>query len=456
MDHLFNINDKSLLSSKSEDSSPIPDEFVPLAERMRAKNLSEFLGQKHLTGKNSIVKQFLSNNTIFSIILWGPPGTGKTTLAKIIANETDAEFYSVNAVSSSVKELRTVISEAKIHTTSGNRVILFIDEIHRFNKAQQDALLNSVEDGTITLIGATTENPSFEVNSALLSRCRVLTLEQLDKEALNSIFERAVKEDVLLSQLEIYYNDTVKDILLDTANGDARKLLNLLEIIVKISSIDENNSKNVAITKDIIKSALQSNISKYDKKGEYHYDIISAFIKSIRGSDPDAAVYYLARMIEAGEDVKFIARRLIILASEDIGNASPNGLVLANAGFEAVNKIGMPEARIILSQVTTYLASQPKSNASYTAINDALAEVKNSGDSLEVPLHLRNAPTKLMKDLSYGKGYKYSHDYDNNFTQQQFLPDLIKDKQFYKPTENGQEKTLKERLQNFWKGKKKY
>ncbi len=457
MDILFNINDKSLLVSKDEEqSSPIPAEFIPLAERMRAKNLSEFLGQQHLTGENSIVKQLLINKTIFSLILWGPPGTGKTTLAKIIASETDAEFYSVNAVSSSVKELRAVIAEAKIHTSSGSRVILFIDEIHRFNKAQQDALLNSVEDGTITLIGATTENPSFEVNSALLSRCRVLTLEQLDKEALGSIFERAVKEDVILSKSEIYYNDTVKDILLDTANGDARKLLNLLEIIVKISANDENNSKNVAITKDIIKSALQSNISKYDKNGEYHYDIISAFIKSIRGSDPDAAVYYLARMIEAGEDVKFIARRLIVLASEDIGNASPNGLVLANAGFEAVNKIGMPEARIILSQVTTYLASQPKSNASYTAIDDALAEVKNSGDSLEVPLHLRNAPTKLMKDLSYGKDYKYSHNYDDNFTQQQFLPDLIKDKQFYFPTENGQEKSLRDRLIGFWKGRKKY
>ena len=456
MPHLFDINDKSLLTNKEEESSLIPAEFIPLAERMRARNLSEFLGQRHLTGENSIVTQLLTNKTIFSLILWGPPGTGKTTLAKIIANETDAEFYSVNAVSSSVKELRAVIAEAKIYTSSGSRVILFIDEIHRFNKAQQDALLNSVEDGTITLIGATTENPSFEVNSALLSRCRVLTLEQLDKKALGSIFERAVKEDEILSKFEIYYNDTVKDILLDTANGDARKLLNLLEIIVKISSSDEKNSKHIAITKDIIKSALQSNISKYDKNGEYHYDIISAFIKSVRGSDPDAAVYYLARMIEAGEDVKFIARRLIILASEDIGNASPNGLVLASAGFDAVNKIGMPEARIILSQVTTYLASQPKSNASYTAIDDALAEVKRSGDSLEVPLHLRNAPSKLMKDLDYGKDYKYSHEYDNNFTQQQFLPDLIKDKQFYHPTENGQEKALKDRLQGFWKGKKKY
>ncbi|PID26457.1 MAG: AAA family ATPase [Candidatus Cloacimonadota bacterium] len=427
-----------------------PPHLIPLAERVRATSLERYFGQSHIVGKDGLVTKMIDNETMVSIIFWGPPGTGKTTLAKIIAKKSDSHFYSINAVSSSVKELRTIINSSKDLTANGKRVILFIDEIHRFNKAQQDALLNAVENGTITLIGATTENPSFEVNSALLSRSKVLVLKSLSNEDLKNILENAIKNDTILSKLGIKFDKDVEEILISTSSGDARKLLNTLEICVKMA---EKNGV-VFIDKQIIAQAIQTS-ARYDKKGEAHYDTISAFIKSIRGSDPDAAIYYLARMLHAGEDVKFIARRLIILASEDIGNASPNGLVLANSCFDAVHKIGMPEARIILAQCTTYLASQPKSNASYEAINRAMSIVEKTGD-LDIPLHLRNAPTKLMKDLNYGKDYKYAHSYRDNFIQDSFLPKEIEKEIFYKPSENGQEKRIKERLELLWKGKKRY
>ena len=431
-----------------------PDHLIPLAERMRAETLDDYLGQKHIAGEKGIIRSFVKNKTLFSLILWGPPGSGKTTLAKILAKESDAKFFDINAVSSSVKELREIIAKAKDIVSSGRRVLLFIDEIHRFNKAQQDALLHSVERGIITLIGATTENPSFEVNSALLSRCRTLTLNALEEEDLASILEKALREDVILSKKNITIDKSCKDIFIEAAGGDARKLLNLLEITIKIS--DNETDDRLNITADKIKTALLSDSLKYDKKGEYHYDVISAFIKSVRGSDPDAAVYYLARMLNGGEDPKFIARRLIILASEDIGNASPNGLLLAKAAFDSIHIIGMPEARIILAQATTYLASQPKSNAAYLAINKAMETVKQTGDRIQVPLHLRNAPTKLMKELNYGKEYKYSHDYENHFAAQQFLPDELKNEQFYLPTENGLEKGIKERLKALWAKIKRY
>lgn len=448
MTDLFGNNELFDTGDKKEEVNP---ELTPLAERVRAESVEDFLGQEHIMGENGIVSSFVKNKTLFSLILWGPPGTGKTTLARIIAKQSGYKFYSVNAVSSSVKELREIISIAERLKRKGQGTVLFIDEIHRFNKAQQDALLKSVEDGTLTLIGATTENPSFEVNSALLSRSRVLTLKSLDNNSLLRILDKALTEDVMLKDYNIDINDTTKAVLIETSGGDARKLLNTLEISVKITDGDKK-----IITPATIKRALLSNIGKYDKKGEMHYDIISAFIKSVRGSDPDAAVYYLARMIDAGEDPLFIARRLIILASEDIGNASPNGLVLATSGFDAVHKIGMPEAGLILSQVTTYLASQPKSNASTVAISKAKKIVEKTKDSPKVPLHLRNAPTDLMKDLGYSKGYKYAHDYKNNFIEDTFLPDEIKNEQFYFPTENGLEKNIKNHLKSLWKNKKNY
>ena len=431
--------------------NPCP-EMAPLAERMRPQTLADFLGQQHLTEAGSLIRSFVDNKNIFSLILWGPPGTGKTTLAHILAKETGAQFFALNAVSSSVKDVRAVIEKALYYLNNQQRVILFIDEIHRYNKAQQDALLHAVEKGIVSLIGATTENPSFEVNSALLSRCRVVTLKSLNDEALAAIVENAVKNDTILQKRNIQIDAECMRILTSAATGDARKLLNLLDIAVQIAP----QGNEIIFTKELIKNALQTSLTRYDKKGDMHYDVISAFIKSVRGSDPDAALYYLARMLEAGEDPAFIARRLIILASEDIGNASPNALLLAKSAYDSVEVIGMPESRIILGQVTTYLAGQPKSNAAYLGIDAAIAEVRASGDLPQVPIHLRNAPTRLMKDLGYGKEYKYSHDFPEHFVAQQFLPDQLQYKQFYQPTEIGLEKGIKDRLKMLWKDKKKY
>ena len=429
---------------------------VPLAERIRPKTLEEFQGQQSLLGIGKPVRLMIENDTLSSMILWGPPGSGKTTLAKIIAEHTNAEFHQINAVSSGVKDIRATIEIAEQNKSLSKRTILFIDEIHRFNKAQQDALLNSVETGLIILIGATTENPSFEVIPALRSRARTYILEELSKEDLEAIIKSALEKDLFLSQLNILLED--KEFLIYLSGGDARILL----IIIEASVLHEINSGfpagkagPIIISKIILEDIVQKKNIIYDKSGEEHYNVISAFIKSVRGSDPDAALYWLARMLEGGEDPLFIARRLVILASEDIGNASPNGLVLAEAAFEAVNKIGMPEARIILAQCTAYLASSPKSNAAYIGIEKALSEVKNK-PLFQVPLHLRNAPTKLMKEIGYGKEYKYPHDYDNNFIAENYLPEELKGAQFYFPSENGQEKNLKERLKFLWKGKKKY
>jgi len=384
-----------------------------------------------------------------SFILWGPPGVGKTTLARIIANQTKAEFFALNAVSSGVKEVREVIAKAEEYQRSFRRTILFIDEIHRFNKAQQDALLHSVEEGTITLIGATTENPSFEVISPLLSRMRVFVMEPLGKAELEKILEQTLAQDELITKDTVTIGD--KEYFFLLSGGDARKLLNGLEIAFQITQPDSHGVRH--LTKEILEEAFQRRYSLYDKKGEFHYDIISAFIKSMRGSDPDAAVYWLARMLEGGEDPKFIARRMIILASEDIGNADPVALMLAVDAFTAVDYVGMPEAQIILSHVASYLASAPKSNAAVVAIGEAMNDVRQF-PNLPVPLHLRNAPTKLMKELNYGKEYKYAHDYDQNFVEQQNLPDQLKDKIYYRPTENGREKQIKERLESLWKKRK--
>ena len=416
------------------------DLHSPLAERMRPTTLDQLVGQEHLTGSNGVIRKAIQLGTVPSMILWGPPGVGKTTIANIMAHEVKKPFYTLSAVSAGVKDVREVIEKAK-HSP---RSILFIDEIHRFNKSQQDALLGAVEKGTITLIGATTENPSFEVNAALLSRCQVYILKALDESKLVQLIDQAITTDPVLLQRKIEVKEHAA--MLNISGGDGRKLLNLLELIVDATEGD------VVITDDLVMHLAQKHIALYDKKGEQHYDIISAFIKSIRGSDPNAAVYYLARMVEGGEDVKFIARRMVILASEDIGNANPTALIMATNAFQAVTVIGYPEARIILSQCAVYLASSPKSNASYMAIENALQSVHENGD-LPVPLNIRNAPTKLMKNLNYGKGYKYSHDFDNNFAHQEFLPDKLRGTKFYEPGRNAREEELRKYLRSLWKEK---
>ena len=415
----------------------------PLAERLRPSTLDNLIGQQHLTGKGSILRTAIENGKIPSMILWGPPGVGKTTIANIIANTLQVPFFQLSAISSGVKDIREIIETSR----SKANTILFIDEIHRFNKGQQDALLGAVEKGIITLIGATTENPSFEVNSALLSRTQVYILKALDEKDLTALLQHAISNDEVLKTKKIELKET--EAMINISGGDARKLLNLLELVT-----DALGSKAI-ITNEAVMEIAQQRIALYDKKGEQHYDIISAFIKSIRGSDPNAAVYYLARMIEGGEDVKFIARRLLILASEDIGNANPNALLLANATFDAVNKIGYPESQIILSQCVTYLASSPKSNAAVIAIGEAAAAVKKYGD-LPVPLHIRNAPTKLMKDIDYGKGYAYSHNYENNFSAQEYMPQQLSGTTFYEPGSNAREEELRKFLKALWKDKYKY
>ena len=414
----------------------------PLAERVRPQTIEEFCGQGHLVDKGKILHRLIGQSASISMIFWGPPGTGKTTLARMIAKSSDAKIKEMSAVSSGVKDLRDVIAFAKNNRDMGQKTILFIDEIHRFSKSQQDALLHAVEDGTITLMGATTENPSFEVISPLLSRCRVLTLKPLQKDHLKKILEKAFAQDVILSKSSITIKNLEKDLLIQSSGGDARKMLNTLEVAGHLMG------GKGQITKEILDEAIQSKTLIYDKQGEYHYDTISAFIKSVRGSDPDAALYWLAVMLEGGEKPEFIARRLIILASEDIGNADPNGLTLATSGFQAVHMIGMPEASLILAQVTTYLASAPKSNASYKAIKAATQAVKESGTP-SVPLHLRNAPTDLMKDMDYGKDYQYPHSYPNHFVDANYFPNG-ETQTFYQPSNQGQEEWIQNRLKFLW------
>lgn len=422
--------------------------LTPLAERLRPNTIDALSGQQHLTGKGSILRTAMENGKVPSMILWGPPGVGKTTIAHIIANTLQQPFYQLSAISSGVKEIREIIETSR----SQQGAILFIDEIHRFNKGQQDALLGAVEKGIVTLIGATTENPSFEVNSALLSRCQVYVLKPLYENDLNDLLQQAITNDIELKEKNICLKET--EALIRISGGDARKLLNLLELVTNVMtpSPSKRAGVEVVITDAAVMEIAQQRIALYDKKGEQHYDIISAFIKSMRGSDPNGAVYWLARMIEAGEDVKFIARRMLIFASEDIGNANPNALLLANSTFQAVNVIGYPESRIILSQCAIYLATSTKSNASYLAINEALDAAKNNGD-LPVPLHLRNAPTKMMKQMDYGKEYKYAHNYESNFINIQFLPEALEGRTFYNPQKNAREEELRKFLKERWKEK---
>ncbi len=421
----------------------------PLAERMRPEFLDDYVGQKHLVGKDAILRLAIENGNLPSLILWGPPGVGKTTLAFIISRQLDRPFFSLSAINSGVKDIREVIEKAsRLKDENENLPILFIDEIHRFSKSQQDSLLGAVERGLVTLIGATTENPSFEVISALLSRSQVYILQNLSEDDLLELLHKALKEDIYIKKKKV----TIKEheALLRLSGGDARKLLNVLELVINAA-----NKEQIVITNELVLKHVQQNMAIYDKAGEQHYDVISAFIKSIRGSDPNAAVYWLARMIAGGEDPLFIARRLLILASEDIGNANPNALLLANNCFQAVNVIGFPESRIILSQTVTYLASSAKSNASYEAIGKAQELVARTGDQ-SVPLHLRNAPTTLMKNIGYGKEYEYSHSHENNFSVQEYMPEKLSGTVLYEPGKNASEEKLRERLRMLWKGKYKY
>lgn len=416
----------------------------PLAERLRPKSLDDYIGQKHLVGEGAILRRMIDGGRISSFILWGPPGVGKTTLAQIIANKLETPFFTLSAVTSGVKDVRDVIEKARnSRFFSQNSPIFFIDEIHRFSKSQQDSLLGAVETGVVTLIGATTENPSFEVIRPLLSRCQLYVLKSLEKEDLLELLDKAIRKDNYLKEKNVVLKET--DAMLRYSGGDARKLLNILELVVEA----ENQSETIEITDEKVVERLQQNPLAYDKDGEMHYDIISAFIKSIRGSDPDGALYWLARMVEGGEDPAFIARRLVISASEDIGLANPNALLLANAAFDSVMKLGWPEGRIPLAEATVYLATSPKSNSAYEGINQALEIVRASGN-LPVPLHLRNAPTKLMKELGYGKDYKYAHAYEGHFVKQQFLPEEIKDTRIWHPQNNAQEVKLKERMLSLW------
>ncbi len=421
-------------------------ENKPLAERMRPKTLDDYIGQKHLVGPGKVLRKMIESGNVSSFILWGPPGVGKTTLAMIIAGQLKRPFYVLSAVSSGVKDVREVIQKAESQRFfNAPNPILFIDEIHRFSKAQQDSLLAAVEKGTVTLIGATTENPSFEVISPLLSRCQVYVLKALEKADLEELIDHALTRDFYLKEKKITVKE--KEALISFSGGDARKLLNILDIVVSAQ-----RSEEIVIDNETVRKELQENPLMYDKDGEQHYDIISAMIKSVRGSDPNAALYYMARMLEGGEDPKFIARRLIISASEDIGLANPNAMLIANACFEAVHKIGMPEARIPLAECLIYLATSPKSNSAYLAIGEAMALVRQTGN-VQVPLYLRNAPTKLMKELNYGKDYKYAHDFPGNFVEQEYMPEEVKDKVFYHPQNNAQELKISERLKVWWKKK---
>ena len=414
----------------------------PLAERVRPKSLKEFIGQSHILGENKILNSLIENMKLFSMILWGPPGSGKTTLARLLTIKSNYQLHQISAVSSGVKDLREIIDKSLLNRSLGKETVLFIDEIHRFNKSQQDALLHAVENGTIILIGATTENPSFEVISPLLSRSKVLTLNPLSFENLSEILDHAFEEDIILSKGNYVITETVKNKLIQNSSGDARKMLNTIDIAVNIVG------QSGAITSAVLDEAFQNKSILYDKAGDYHYDTVSALIKSMRGSDPDAAIYWLSVMIEGGEKPEFIARRMVIFASEDIGNADPKALSMAVSGFHAVSLIGYPEASIVLAQITTYLSSSPKSNASYMALNNSIEIIKEQGTP-SVPLHLRNAPTDLMKNMEYGEGYKYPHSYENSFVNENYFP---KDQSyiFYKPTDNGYEKYIKERLKNLW------
>ena len=433
----------AVVSSSLEEKTPRGMKYTPLAERLRPKTFDDFIGQEHVIGEKGSLRQAIRHGLMPSMIFWGPPGVGKTTLAEIIANTSKRAFYTLSAISSGVKDVREVIKKASTGGMFNENPILFIDEIHRFSKSQQDSLLGAVEKGTITLIGATTENPSFEVNSALLSRCQVYVLKPFTAESLHTLIDRAFEKDDILKKANLQLKE--REALLKYSGGDARRLLNLIELAANEAQQDQGKIDN-----DLVEKLVQENPAVYDKDGEQHYDIISAFIKSMRGSDPNAAVYWLARMIAGGEDPKFIARRMIIFASEDIGNANPNAILLANTCFESVAKIGMPESRIILSQCATYLASSVKSNASYMAINKAQAQVSETGN-LPVPLPLRNAPTKLMKELDYGKQYKYAHDHPGNFAFQEHLPDEISKTVFYDPGDNAKENDIRKRLRNWWK-----